>query len=243
MSGHNKWSKIKNSKGKADSERSNMFTKLSREILVAVKEGGAEVESNYRLKMAIAKARECNMPNDKINGIIKRTSSQDASNFERQTYEGYGVGGVAVIVECLTDNKNRTASDVRYAFDKFGGSLGSNGCVSYLFDKKGVIVIEKDDKFDSEKAIEIALENDADDFQDYDDVMEIYSAPTDSIVANLQKAIEDAGYNVVSAEISLIPQNYISLTDSQRETFEKMLSKLDESDDVQQVIHNLQEDN
>lgn len=238
MSGHNKWSKIKNSKGKADSERSNMFTKLSREILVAVKEGGPEVESNYRLKTAIAKARECNMPNDKINNIIKKTSSSDTSNFERQTYEGYGIGGVAVIVECLTDNKNRTASDVRYAFDKFGGSLGSTGCVSYMFEKKGLIIVEKTKDFDIDVAIGLALENNADDFKEYDDSLEIYSAPDEKIVEELEKAFTNAKFNVVSAEIDLIPSNYITLDEKQNETFEKMISKLEDLDDVQEVIHN-----
>ena len=238
MSGHNKWSKIKNSKGKADSERSNMFTKLSREILVAVKEGGPEVESNYRLKTVIAKARECNMPNDKINNIIKKTSSSDTSNFERQTYEGYGIGGVAVIVECLTDNKNRTASDVRYAFDKFGGSLGSTGCVSYMFEKKGLIIVEKTKDFDIDVAIGLALENNADDFKEYDDSLEIYSAPDEKIVEELEKAFTNANFNVVSAEIDLIPSNYITLDEKQNETFEKMISKLEDLDDVQEVIHN-----
>ncbi len=238
MSGHNKWSKIKNSKGKADSERSNMFTKLSREILVAVKEGGPEVESNYRLKTAIAKARECNMPNDKINNIIKKTNSSDTSNFERQTYEGYGIGGVAVIVECLTDNKNRTASDVRYAFDKFGGSLGSTGCVSYMFEKKGLIIVEKTKDFDIDVAIGLALENNADDFKEYDDSLEIYSSPDEKIVEELEKAFTNANFNVVSAEIDLIPSNYITLDEKQNETFEKMISKLEDLDDVQEVIHN-----
>ncbi len=238
MSGHNKWSKIKNSKGKADSERSNMFTKLSREILVAVKEGGPEVESNYRLKTAIAKARECNMPNDKINSIIKKTSSSDTSNFERQTYEGYGIGGVAVIVECLTDNKNRTASDVRYAFDKFGGSLGSTGCVSYMFKKKGLIIVEKTKDFDIDVAIGLALEHNADDFKEYDDSLEIYSSPDEKIVEELEKAFTNANFNVVSAEVELIPSNYITLDEKQNETFEKMISKLEDLDDVQEVIHN-----
>lgn len=242
MSGHNKWSKIKNSKGKADSERSNMFTKLSREILVAVKEGGPEVESNYRLKMAIAKARECNMPNEKINGIIKKTSSQDASNFERQTYEGYGIGGVAVIVECLTDNRNRTASDVRYAFEKFGGSLGATGCVSYMFDKKGLIIVEKNSNFNSDSAMELLLELEAEDFEEYDDSLEIYTIADEKTVEKVANAFTMAGYSVVSSSVERIPSNYVQLNDEQRETFEKMLAKLDESDDVQEVIHNLQED-
>ena len=174
MSGHSKWNNIKGRKEKSDAERSKIFTKVGREIMVAVKEGGANIDSNSKLKMAIAKARQYNMPNDRINNIIKKNSEVDNSNFVEQTYEGYGVGGVAVVVKCFTDNKNRTSSDVRYAFDKYGGSLGSSGCVSYMFDNKGVIVVEKNEKFNADAAMELAINMNAIDCED-DDVFTIYT--------------------------------------------------------------------
>ena len=192
MSGHSKWNNIKGRKEKSDAERSKMFTKVGREIMVAVKEGGANPDTNNKLKMAIARARQVNMPNDRINGIIKKNSSTDNSNFVEQVYEGYGVGGVAVVVKCFTDNKNRTSSDVKYAFDKFGGSLGSTGCVSYMFDNKGVVVVEKNDKFDSDAAFTIALDNNALDCED-EDVFTIYTEANAAVVNDLVSAFESAG--------------------------------------------------
>ena len=241
MSGHSKWNNIKQRKGKSDAERSKIFTKLGREIMVAVKEGGPNVESNSKLKMAIAKARQFNMPNDRINGVIKKNSEVDNTNYVEQVYEGYGIGGVAVVVKCFTDNKNRTSSDVRYAFDKYGGSLGSTGCVSYMFDNKGVVVVEKTDSFDSDKAMELAINLNVMDCED-DEVFTVYTEPTASEVNRVGGAFSDAGYTVLSSEVEMIPQNYVTLNEHQRETFEKMLAKLDESDDVQEVIHNLEED-
>lgn len=240
MSGHSKWNNIKGRKEKSDAERSKMFTKVGREIMVAVKEGGANPDTNNKLKMAIARARQVNMPNDRINGIIKKNSSTDNSNFVEQVYEGYGVGGVAVVVKCFTDNKNRTSSDVKYAFDKFGGSLGSTGCVSYMFDNKGVVVVEKNDKFDSDAAFTIALDNNALDCED-EDVFTIYTEANAAVVNDLVSAFENAGYTVLDSGVEMIPQNYITLNEHQLETFNKMIDKLNDSDDVIDVTHNLEE--
>lgn len=241
MSGHSKWNNIKGRKEKSDAERSKVFTKIGREIMVAVKEGGPNIDSNSKLKMAIAKARQYNMPNDRINGIIKKNSEIDNSNFVEQTYEGYGVGGVAVVVKCYTDNKNRTSSDVRYAFDKFGGSLGSTGCVSYLFDNRGVVVVEKNDKFDGDSAMELAINMNAIDCED-DEVFTVYAEPSATAVNELVKAFEDAGYTILSSGVEMIPQNYVTLDEYKRETFDKMIDKLNESDDVIDVVHNLEEE-
>lgn len=240
MSGHSKWNNIKGRKEKSDAERSKIFTKIGREIMVAVKEGGPNPESNSKLKMAIAKARQFNMPNDRINGVIKKNSEIDSSNFVEQTYEGYGVGGVAVVVKCYTDNKNRTSSDVRYAFDKFGGSLGSTGCVSYMFDNKGEIVVEKGDAFDSDSAMMLAIENNAIDCED-DEVFSIYVEPSANAVNDMVAAFEGAGYTILSSGVEMIASNYVTLNEHQRETFDKMLDKLNESDDVIDVIHNLED--
>mgnify|MGYP002521200794 FL=1 len=241
MSGHSKWNNIKGRKEKSDAERSKVFTKIGREIMVAVKEGGPNIDSNSKLKMAIAKARQYNMPNDRINGIIKKNSEIDNSNFVEQTYEGYGVGGVAVVVKCYTDNKNRTSSDVRYAFDKFGGSLGSTGCVSYLFDNRGVVVVEKGTNFDGDAAMELAINMNAVDCED-DEVFTVYTEPSAGSVNELVKAFEDAGYTILSSGVEMIPQNYVSLDEHKRETFDKMIDKLNESDDVIDVVHNLEEE-
>ena len=241
MSGHSKWNNIKGRKEKSDAERSKVFTKIGREIMVAVKEGGPNIDSNSKLKMAIAKARQYNMPNDRINGIIKKNSEIDNSNFVEQTYEGYGVGGVAVVVKCFTDNKNRTSSDVRYAFDKFGGSLGSTGCVSYMFDNRGVVVVEKNDKFDGDSAMELAINMNAVDCED-DEVFTIYTEPSATSVNDLVKAFEDANYTILSSGVEMIPQNYVALDEHKRETFDKMIDKLNESDDVIDVVHNLEEE-
>lgn len=240
MSGHSKWNNIKGRKEKSDAERSKIFTKIGREIMVAVKEGGPSIDSNSKLKMAIAKARQYNMPNDRINNIIKKNSEIDSSAFAEQTYEGYGVGGVAVVVKCYTDNKNRTSSDVRYAFDKYGGSLGSTGCVSYMFDNKGVVVVEKNDKFDSDSAMELAINMNAIDCED-DEVFTVYTEANASAVNDLVTAFDQVGYTILSSGVEMVPQNYVKLSESQCETFNKMVDKLNESDDVIDVIHNLEE--
>ncbi len=241
MSGHSKWNNIKARKGKSDAERSKIFTKLGREIMVAVKEGGANVDANSKLKMAIAKARQFNMPNDRINGIIKKNSEVDNSNFVEQTYEGYGIGGVAVVVKCFTDNKNRTSSDVRYAFEKYGGSLGSTGCVSYMFDNKGVVVVEKGEGFDADSAMMLAIEQNALDCED-DEVFTVYTEANATAVNDTVASFEQNGYVILSSGVELLPQNYITLNPAQKETFDKMLDKLNESDDVIDVITNIEEE-
>ena len=238
MSGHSKWNNIKGRKEKSDAQRAKMFTMLGRQIMVAMA-SGSDPDSNPSLKNAIQKAKQNNMPNDKIKALLDK-NNKDTSNYSESVYEGYGVGGVAVVVKCLTDNKNRTISDVRHAFDKFGGSLGATGSVTYMFENKGVVVLEKTADFDSDKAMETALELEALDCED-DEVFTVFTEATASEVNRVSTGFTDAGYTVLSAEVEMIPQNYIALDEHQRETFEKMLAKLDESDDVQEVIHNLED--
>ena len=239
MSGHSKWNNIKGRKEKSDAQRAKIFTMMGRQIMVAMAHG-TDPNSNPSLKNAIQKAKQNNMPNDKIKAILERGSNQDMSKFSEITYEGYGVGGVAVIVQCLTDNKNRTSSDVRYAFDKFGGSMGSTGCVSYMFENKGLVVIEKTASFDADSAMELALEVNALDCED-DEVFTVITEANADAVEQVNNAFAEKGYTIISAGVELVPQNYTELTDSQKETFFKMIDKLEDSDDVKEVIHNLAE--
>lgn len=237
MSGHSKWHNIKNAKEKSDAQKGKIFTKIGREIAVAVKTGGADPESNGKLKDLISKAKQNNMPNDTISRSIKKASGELGSiNYEECSYEGYGVGGSAVIVRCLTDNKNRTAGDVRHAFDKFGGSLGSLGCVSFLFDRKGVLVLEKGNLSEDDVLL-LALDADAEDVKDEGDVYEIVCAPEN--LTNVKSKLEANGLSFISSEVEFIPQNYVDLDEKQCDTFQKMVDKLEESDDVQEVIHNV----
>ena len=236
MSGHSKWSTIKRAKGKTDAARSAVFTKIGREIAVAVKAGGPDPDSNSALRTVIAKAKAANMPNDNINRSIKKASGELGSiNYESVVYEGYGTNGVAVIVETLTDNKNRTAGDVRHIFDKFGGSMGTNGCVSYLFESKGVIVVEKKKGMDDDEVMMAALEAGAEDFN-ADDEYEIITTPEDfnAVCDNLRAM----GYEFLSSQIDRIPSMTVTLEDSAAEKFTKMLDMFDENDDVQNVYHN-----
>ena len=236
MSGHSKWSTIKRAKGKTDAARSAVFTKIGREIAVAVKAGGPDLDSNSALRTVIAKAKAANMPNDNINRSIKKASGELGSiNYESVVYEGYGTNGVAVIVETLTDNKNRTAGDVRHIFDKFGGSMGTNGCVSYLFESKGVIVVEKKKGMDDDEVMMAALEAGAEDFN-ADDEYEIITTPEDfnAVCDNLRAK----GYEFLSSQIDRIPSMTVTLEDSAAEKFTKMLDMFDENDDVQNVYHN-----
>lgn len=236
MSGHSKWSTIKRAKGKTDAARSAVFTKIGREIAVAVKAGGPDPDSNSALRTVIAKAKAANMPNDNINRSIKKASGELGSiNYESVVYEGYGTNGVAVIVETLTDNKNRTAGDVRHIFDKFGGSMGTNGCVSYLFESKGVIVVEKKKGMDDDEVMMAALEAGAEDFN-ADDEYEIITTPEDfnAVCDNLRAK----GYEFLSSQIDRIPSMAVTLEDSAAEKFTKMLDMFDENDDVQNVYHN-----
>ena len=237
MSGHSKWHNIKNAKEKSDAQKGKIFTKIGREIAVAVKTGGADPETNGKLKDLISKAKQNNMPNDTISRSIKKASGELGNiNYEECSYEGYGVGGSAVIVRCLTDNKNRTAGDVRHAFDKFGGSLGSLGCVSFLFDRKGVLVLEKGNLSEDDVLL-LALDADAEDVKDEGDVYEIVCAPEN--LTNVKSKLEESGLNFISSEVEFIPQNYVDLDEKQCDTFQKMIDKLEESDDVQEVIHNV----
>lgn len=240
MSGHSKWKTIKAKKGKEDQRRASVFTKLARYITVAVKEGGSNPEFNPSLKSAIEKAKAENMPNDNIERAIKKGEGGEGdANYENVVYEGYGIGGVAVIVECLTDNRNRTASDVRHAFDKHGGNLGTTGCVSYLFDKKGFIAIENDGSVDEDTLTMDAIDLGAEDFKAYEEGYEIYTSVED--FNQVVEGLKDRGYKLSDFDISNIPQTTVKLDEEQAIKFEKMVDDLEESDDVQSVSHNLED--
>ena len=242
MSGHSKWSNIKHKKEKSDAKKGKIFTKIGREITVIVKSGGPDPESNSKLKDVITKARANNMPNENIQRCIKKASGEmGADNYEEITYEGYGPSGVAVIVETLTDNRNRTAGDVRHYFDKFGGNLGQNGCVSFMFDKKGVIIISNEDGDLSEDTVMMdALESGAEDFASLEDCFEIQTDP-DSFSTVCQE-LENKGYTFASAEVEMIPQTTVSLTDEKDILFMgKLIEMLEDNDDVQNVYHNWEE--
>lgn len=236
MSGHSKWSTIKRKKGANDAQRAKIFTKIAREIVVAVKAGGPDPDNNSSLKDAIAKGRANNMPNDNIQRTIKKaTGDTDTDNYENITYEGYGPNGVAVIVEALTDNRNRTAADVRHAFDKFGGNMGQTGCVSFMFDRKGIILIEKD-IVDEDTITMDALESGAEDIGVEEDCYEITTDPAD--FHSVRDALE-AKYELSSAEITMVPQTMTTLTDEDQITkMQRMIDTLEDSDDVQNIYHN-----
>lgn len=241
MSGHSKWNNIKRKKEKTDGARAKIFTKIGRELAVAVKEGGsADPAANSKLKDVIAKAKANNVPNDNIERIIKKAAGEGNSNaYESITYEGYGPAGVAVIVECLTDNRNRTAGDVRHYFDKFGGNLGTTGCVSFMFNEKGVIVLEREG-LDEDTVMSDALEAGASDFQADEDVFEIYTEPSD--FSGVRDDLEAKGYSFVSAEVEMVPDTYTDLTDTdQILKMQKLIDALEDNDDVQQVWHNWNE--
>lgn len=238
MSGHSKWHNIQARKGKSDAQRGKIFTKIGREIAVVVKTGGSDPVSNPKLRDVIAKAKQNNMPNDTIERSIKKAAGELAGvNYENCTYEGYGSGGSAVIVECLTDNKNRTAGDVRHAFDKHGGSLGSTGCVSYLFQRKGIVEIEKTDKTDSDELMLAALDLGATDINEYDDEFEVITEPNDH--TRLSEELTKLGYNVLNAETTLVPDSYVDLDEDKLGKFTRMIDALEDLDDVQQVYHNV----
>lgn len=238
MAGHSKFANIKHKKEKNDSKKGKIFTKIGRELVVAVKNGGSDPEINSRLKDAIAKAKAANMPNDTIARSIKKAAGELGDVvYENIIYEGYGPCGVAVIVECLTDNKNRTASNVRHAFSKHGGNLGTTGCVSFLFDKKGQITIEKDRKINEDDLMMLVLEAGAEDFIAEEEGYEIITSPDD--FSNVYDALDKAGYLMLSAEITMIPQTMVELDDeSEILKLEKMLDQLEEDDDVQNVYSN-----
>ncbi len=224
-------------KEKTDAARAKVFTKIGKEMAIAVREGGPDPVSNSKLRDLIAKAKANNVPNDNIDRIIKKASGADSVAYEKVIYEGYGMGGVAVIVEAMTDNRNRTGGDVRHYFDKFGGNLGQTGCVSYLFADKGTIIIENDGKADEDAVMEAALEAGAEDFDVTDEAFEITTAPED--LTAVTEALSAKGYTIISSEQEKIPSMYVTLSDE--EQIRKMgllLEKLDENDDVTDVWHN-----
>lgn len=237
MSGHSKWANIKRKKEATDAVKAKIFTKIGREIIVAVKEGGADPNNNAKLRDLISKAKSNNVPNDNIDRVIKKAAGGgDKNNYENNVYEGYGPCGVAVIVECLTDNKNRTAGDIRHYFDKFGGNLGTTGCVSFMFSQKGIIAIEYENQ-DEDKIMEDCFEAGASDFKIEDDMIEIETEPND--VSKVAEALREMGYKVVSAEAEQVPSTYTKLEDE--DAIRKMnllLEHLEENDDVQNVYHN-----
>ena len=237
MSGHSKWHNIQQKKGKSDAARANIFTKIGREIAVAVKQGGPDPNSNSKLRDAIAKAKDNNMPNDNISRSIKKASGElNAINYEENTYEGYGIGGVAFIVETLTDNKNRTAGDIRHLFDKFGGAMGVSGSVSFMFKRKGVIAVAKSD-IGEDDLMMLALDAGAEDILTEDEeVFEVITAPSD--LQTVRTALEENGVKILSAAVDMIPDMEANPTEEQQATLIKMIDKLEEHDDVQNVYHN-----
>ncbi|MCI7086564.1 MAG: YebC/PmpR family DNA-binding transcriptional regulator [Lachnobacterium sp.] len=242
MSGHSKFANIKHKKEKNDAAKGKIFTMIGREIAVAVKEGGPDPANNFKLAQVIAKAKANNMPNDTIDrGIKKAAGDGNSVNYETATYEGYGPSGTAIIVKCLTDNKNRTAANVRNAFTKGQGSIGTQGCVSYMFDEKGQIIVAKEDcDMDADDLMMMALDAGAEDFAEEEDSYEITTAPADFDAVH--KALEEQGIVMASAEVSMIPQTYVTLTDEADITnIGRILDLLDDDDDVQEVYHNWDE--
>ena len=239
MSGHSKWHNIAAKKGKADAARGKIFTKLGRELLIAVKEGGPEPAGNSKLKAVIAKCKAANMPNDTINNAIKKASASN-ENYEEIVYEGYGPNGVAVIVNASTDNKNRTAADVRHVFDKAGGNLGTSGCVSYMFNKKGVIVIDKTKtNLSEDELMLLAIDNGAEDFNVEEECYEITTEPSD--FTQVREALEAEGIEFVEAEVQMIPTTYVALDEKASERMQRLIDNLEDLDDVMDVYHNWEE--
>ena len=237
MSGHSKWNNIKNKKEKTDAQRAKVFTKIGKEISIAVREGGPDPASNSKLRDLIQRAKTLNVPNDNIERIIKKASGADGVVYEEIVYEGYGPSGVAVIVEAATDNRNRTGGDIRHFFDKYGGNLGQTGCVSYMFEDKGIIIVLRDDKIDEDALMEAALEAGAGDFSADEDAFEI-SCECDDL-NTVREALEAAGYTVESAEEDRIPTSYITLeSEDDIKNMNLLLEHLEDSDDVQEVYHN-----
>lgn len=237
MSGHSKWNNIKRKKEATDAAKGKIFTKIGREITVCVKEGGPDPNNNSKLRDLIAKAKSNNVPNDNIERVIKKAAGgDDKNNYETMIYEGYGPNGVAVIVECLTDNKNRTAGDVRHYFDKFGGNLGTTGCVSFMFSKKGIIILENTG-LDEDAVMEDVFEFGGDDLDVSEETIEVVCAP--EALHDLREGLASKGYNILSAEAEEIPATYTTLTDEEHiKKMNLLLEHLEDNDDVQNVYHN-----
>lgn len=239
MSGHSKWNNIKNKKEKTDAQKAKVFTKIGKEIAICVREGGGDPNTNGKLRELIYKAKASNVPNDNIDRAIKKAMGADSVQYEEITYEGYGPSGVAVIVETTTDSRNRTASDVRHFFDKYGGNLGSSGCVSYMFEDKGVIVLLREDneKVDEDQLMEDALEAGAEDFSSDEDSFQITTEPSD--VYAIRDALAAKGYKIESAEEDKIPNTYVTLeTEDDIKNMTQLIEHLEDSDDVQEIYHN-----
>ncbi len=238
MSGHSKWHNIQARKGKADAARGKIFTKIGREIVIAVREGGPDPNTNGKLRDVVAKAKANNMPNDNIQRSIKKAAGEGSNTiYEEFSYEGYAAGGVAVIVDIVTDNRNRSASDVRHIFDKNGGSLGTTGSVNYMFDHKGVIVVEREPDMDEDEMLMKAMDAGAEDMKTDDDVFEIYTEPGD--FSSVREALENMGISFLSADKQMVPQNTVTVTDEDTvKKIRKMLEMLDDNDDVNEVYHN-----
>jgi YebC/PmpR family DNA-binding regulatory protein len=237
MSGHSKWHNIQAKKGKMDSRRGKIFTKIGKEIAVAAKNGGSNPDTNGKLKDVIAKAKASNMPLDTITRAIKKGAGEmDGLTYEEIVYEGYGPSGIAVIVETLTDNKNRSAGNVRHAFSKYGGNMGSTGCVSFMFQQKGQIVIEKSDEVDEDELMMMALDAGAEDFAAEDEVFVVTTSPDD--FGSVRESLEGNGLEFLEAEVKMIPDTYSSIDEETAVKFQKMLDALEDDDDVQNVWHN-----
>lgn len=241
MSGHSKFANIAHKKAANDAAKGKIFTRLGKEIMVAVKEGGPDVNNNSKLRQVVAKAKANNMPNDTIERSIKKAASNDMSAYEAVTYEGYGPNGTAIIVEALTDNRNRAASNIRNAFTKGGGNVGTPGCVSFMFDEKGQIIVAKEDcDMDADELMMTALDAGADDFNEEEEHFEILTTPDDFAAVN--DALEQAGVKMVSAEVTMLPQTWVELSDEgDIKKMRRILSLLDDEDDVQNVYHNWDE--
>ncbi|MCR3761837.1 YebC/PmpR family DNA-binding transcriptional regulator [Clostridium felsineum] len=241
MSGHSKWHNIQAKKGKADAKRGKIFTKIGKEIAVAVKSGGSNLDSNAKLRDCVAKAKASNMPMDTITRAIKKGAGElEGVNYEEIIYEGYGPAGVAMLVNVLTDNKNRSASDVRCSFDRSGGNLGATGCVSWMFQRKGQIVIEKNDAIDEDELMMKVLELGAEDFASDEDVFIITT--TQEEFSNVREALEKENFEFVSAELTMIPDTTVKLNLDDSEKVQRLIDKLEDSDDVQDVYHNAEFD-
>ena len=241
MSGHSKWANIKHRKEKSDSKKGKVYSKIGREIAIIVKQGGPDPESNSKLRDVIAKAKAENIPNDNILRSIKKAAGDtESADYEEIVYEGYGPGGVALIVEATTENRNRTAGDIRHLFDKYGGNMGTTGCVSFLFNRKGIMIVLKEARPDADTVMIEALEAGAEDIVELDDVYEISTAPDD--FSTVREALEGLGYVFESANIEMIPVTTVSLTDEKHSaSFEKLIDNLEDLDDVQNVFHNYEE--
>lgn len=237
MSGHSKWNNIKNKKEKTDAQKAKIFTKIGKEIAIAVREGGGNPDNNSKLKDLIAKAKANNVPNDNIDRAIKKASSSDSVAYEEILYEGYGPAGIAVIVETATDNRNRTASDVRHYFDKYGGKLGQSGCVSYMFENRGVIIVLREDDVDEDELMEAALDAGASDFLADEDMFEIQTETCD--LGAVRDALEGAGYKIESAEEDKIASNYVTLdNEDDIKNMNLLIEHLEDCDDVQNIYNN-----